>query len=140
MQLEDCLIIDDDLGVCEVLKMYCENLGVFRNILIANDGIIASSMIHNQKFGLILLDINMPKKSGIDVLKDFKHNANPNNIKKVIMISGDVKEESIREIVARGVKHFLVKPFDENSFKEKVTSVTTAGKKTKNDEGEVNLV
>jgi DNA-binding NtrC family response regulator len=33
----DVLIIDDDASICEILKGYCENMGCFRNILIAQD-------------------------------------------------------------------------------------------------------
>ena len=60
--IKDYLIIDDDKDIVEVLTMYCENMGVFRNILVSRDGVDASKP-HNQTFSLILMDITMPKKS-----------------------------------------------------------------------------
>jgi len=37
-------------------------MGCFKNIVLANDGITATQKLRNQKFSLILLDMNMPKK------------------------------------------------------------------------------
>ena len=66
--LGDVLIVDDDADLCNIVKSYCKNMGCFRNILIANDGSNASAKMRNQKFALILLDVNMPKKKGMAAL------------------------------------------------------------------------
>jgi len=65
----DVIISDDESSVLDVLEMYCENLGCFRNIIKAKDGSEASKKLANQKFCLILLDINMPRKTGVDIIK-----------------------------------------------------------------------
>ena len=118
----DCLIIDDEKDVCEVLKIYCENLGVFRNVIVAKDGVMGTNKLHNQKFGLILLDINMPKKSGLDVLKEFDGDQK-NNFESVVVVSGELNKEKLTTILGKGVKNFIIKPFTEAQFQDKVLPI-----------------
>ena len=122
---DDVIIIDDDREVLSVLEMYCENLGVFRNIIKAKDGSEASKKLANQKFACILLDINMPKKSGVDILREFDKDQ-ANDLSSVIIVSGELNKTVLQEAMKRGVKNFIVKPFDEDQFSSKVLSVLKA--------------
>lgn len=118
----DVLIVDDDKNICEILKEYCQNMGCFKNIVFANDGIMATQKLRNQKFSLILLDMNMPKKSGLDLLGEFEKGA-LNQRESVLIVSGTLEKELISKILDRGVKTFLVKPFDEPSFQDRVLKI-----------------
>ena len=118
----DVLICDDDAGICEILKEYCSNLGCFKNIVIANDGIMATQKLRNQKFALILLDVNMPKKSGYDLIGEFTSNS-LNHKDNILIVSGALEKDIIAKIIQSGVKNFLVKPFDEAGFQEKVLKI-----------------
>lgn len=120
---EDVIIIDDDRGVIEVLELYCENLGIFRNIIKAKDGSEASKKLANQKFCLILLDINMPRKSGVDIIKEVADKNHPNSLESIVIVSGELNKTVLAEAMKRGVKNFLVKPFDETQFIERVRGV-----------------
>lgn len=118
----DVLIVDDDKNICEILKEYCINMGCFKNIVLAHDGITATQKLRNQKFALILLDMNMPKKSGYDLIAEFDTGAN--NLKEhILVVSGTLEKELIAKIIGRGVKTFLVKPFDEQSFQDRVLKI-----------------
>ncbi len=118
----DVLIVDDDLDICDILKEYCQNLGCFKNIVSANDGIMATQKLRNQKFSLILLDMNMPKKSGLDLLAEF-HKTSLNQKESVLIVSGTLEKEVIAKAIELGVKTFLVKPFDETMFQERVLKI-----------------
>ena len=120
-QFGDAIVIDDDPNICSLLKTYLEDMGVFRNIVTAADGSIAANKLQNQKFALILLDINMPKKSGLDILKEFDKN-NPNNVNNVLIVSGELAKHTLTVAMDRGVTNFLTKPFDQEAFKSKVIS------------------
>jgi response regulator of citrate/malate metabolism len=120
---DDVIIIDDDHGVLEVLELYCENLGCFRNIIKARDGSEASKKLENQKFALILLDINMPKKSGVDIIKELADKNHVNSLDSVVIVSGELNKTVLAESMKRGVKTFLVKPFDETQFIERVKGI-----------------
>lgn len=121
-QFNDCLIIDDDRDIVDVLTMYCENMGLFRNILVSRDGVDASKKLHNQTFSLILLDINMPKKTGLDLLNEFD-DLNPNSLENVVIVSGELGKDELAFSLKHGVKNFVVKPFDEATFQAKILSV-----------------
>ncbi len=118
----DALIIDDDKDVRDVLVLYCENLGVFRTIITATDGADASKKMSNQKFTLILMDINMPKKSGIHLLKEFD-SVNRNSLEDVVIVSGELDKTKLTKAMEAGIRHFLIKPFDEAAFQEKALKV-----------------
>jgi response regulator of citrate/malate metabolism len=118
----DVLIVDDDKDVCEILKEYCTNMGCFKNIVFAHDGIMATQKLRNQKFALILLDMNMPKKSGYDLINEFE--AGALNLKdNILVVSGTLEKDLISKVISRGVKTFLVKPFDEPAFQDKVLKI-----------------
>ena len=118
----DILICDDDKNICEVLKVYCESIGCFKNIIFAHDGITATQKLGNQKFAVILLDINMPKKTGFDLIDDIIL-SEVNSIDSILIVSGTLEKELIQEIIGLGVKNFMIKPFDEKQFQEKVLKI-----------------
>lgn len=118
----DVLVIDDDLGICEILKEYCNNMGCFKNIILAHDGITATQKLRNQKFAVILLDMNMPKKSGLDLLAEFEPGA-LNQKESILIVSGTLERDLIERVIGKGVKIFLVKPFDETSFQDRILKV-----------------
>lgn len=77
-------------------------------VQICNDGEKALNYIMNKEIDVILLDLNIPKVNGIEILEKMKEN----NIKsKIIIISGETN--LIVEIISRklSVNQILVKPF-----------------------------
>lgn len=121
----DVLICDDDKNICEILKVYCEHMGCFKTIVFAHDGITATQKLRNQKFALVCLDINMPKKSGYDLLADFQVGG-INSKDNILIVSGTLEKDLIAKIIASGVKNFMVKPFDEQSFQDKVLKILSS--------------
>lgn len=118
----DVLIVDDDKDICEILRDYCHNMGCFKNIIVANDGMMATQKLRNQKFALILLDMNMPKKSGLDLLAEFDVDT-LNRKENILIVSGTLEKNLISKILTQGVKTFLVKPFDEPTFQDRVLKI-----------------
>lgn len=123
----DVLICDDDKDICEILKVYCENMGCFKNIVMAHDGITATQKLRNQKFALVCLDISMPKKSGFELIGDVEVGG-LNTKDSILIASGTLEKDLIAKIIANGVKNFMVKPFDEKQFQEKVLKILGSAK------------
>nr|BDT28592.1 response regulator [Bacteriovorax sp. HI3] len=123
----DVLICDDDKAICEILREYCEHMGCFKNIVFAHDGITATQKLRNQKFALICLDMSMPKKTGYDLIGEFDNNS-INNKDNILVVSGTLEKDLIAKILQSGVKSFMVKPFDEKQFQEKVLKILGAQK------------
>lgn len=118
----DVLIVDDDENIREILQIYCHNMQCFKNIVHATDGSAATLKLRNQKFSLILLDLSMPKKSGIDLLDEFDSKS-LNQKENIIIVSGTLEKELIGRIIGHGINNFLVKPFNEATFRERVLKV-----------------
>ena len=89
------------------------------------DGMDGIKKLINQRFSIIILDLKIPKKNGFQVLENIakKTSTNQNMVGSVIISSGNLEKDKINKAVKSGVKHFLVKPFDEEQFKAKVEVV-----------------
>lgn len=129
---KDVLIADSDKATCRILQQYCFNMGCFNNLIFAFDGVMASNKLKNQKFDVIILDINLPKRSGVDILKEIFEDKRPLNlISNFIMISDLIEKEKLEKLVSFGAKNFLVKPIEEAAFQEKVLKILKAKIPTK---------
>lgn len=104
------LIVDDEFGVRESLRQL---LKAYYEIYTAPDGEAALSMIKERKFHLITLDLNMPKLSGIETLREIREI----DIEvPVVIITGYGTQKDEREALLHGVNHFIAKPFDTNKL------------------------
>jgi DNA-binding response OmpR family regulator len=121
----NAIIVDDEEDVCETLKLYLENMNLFTSIVISGDGMDAIKRLINQRFSVILLDLKIPKKNGFEVLNNIckKTSTNQNFVTSVIISSGNLEKDKLTKALKVGVKHFLVKPFDEEQLKAKVEAV-----------------
>ena len=121
----NAIIIDDEEDVCETLKLYLENMNLFTSIVLSKDGIDATQKLINQRFSVIILDLKIPKKNGLEVLSNIskKGSTNKNFTNSVIISSGNLGKDILNKALKVGVKHFLVKPFDEGQLKQKVEAV-----------------
>ncbi len=121
----NAIIVDDEEDVCETLKLYLENMNLFTSIVVSGDGMDAIKRLINQRFSVILLDLKIPKKNGFEVLNNIckKTSTNQNFVTSVIISSGNLEKDKLTKALKVGVKHFLVKPFDEEQLKAKVEAV-----------------
>jgi CheY-like chemotaxis protein len=75
--------------------------------------------IHVHEAVLILSDINMPGKSGLELLREIKHKFE-NPPPKVMMVTAYGDEENYKQAMSLGADDFLTKPLDFNLLKEKL--------------------
>lgn len=69
----NCLIVDDAPVAREILVEYCKLLPVLRVVGLCSDAFEAREKIQQQQVDLLLMDINMPVLSGIELLKTLKN-------------------------------------------------------------------
>jgi DNA-binding response OmpR family regulator len=65
----------------------------------------------------VLLDLNLPRKSGLEVLKWIRSNSALNNI-IVIVLTSSTSEDDMREAYARGANAYVIKPADPTRLRE----------------------
>jgi len=116
------LIVEDDKTILRNLVSCVEKTGMFKHIITATEGDIASSKIQNQKFDLIVLDYNLPKKSASRIIDTIgKEKFNPDSI---LICSGELDKVKMRTLMQKGIRNFIMKPFTGKAFLEKVIELT----------------
>lgn len=73
------------------------------------DGAVADSVLATEKFDVVILDIGLPKKSGLDVLKTLRQNGNTTPV--LILTARDSIEDRVKGLDL-GADDYLTKPFD----------------------------
>ena len=100
------LICDDEEGIRESLKLILED---HFELIVTDTGEQCLEIIKNSKdVGLLLLDIKMPKVSGLDLLKVIKERHPQLN---VVIVTGYRSVETAAEASRLGACGYIVKPF-----------------------------
>jgi DNA-binding NtrC family response regulator len=101
------LVADDDASLSDVLTSELSSAGYVVDR--APDGNLAIDLLKKQGYDVALVDIQMPKVNGFEVL-DF---VRQNSLKtKVIMITGYADVQNAIKAVRLGASDFVSKPFD----------------------------
>ena len=111
------LIVDDDLNICEVLKIYLSKAGY--DVKTAGDGAEAVDTFRTYEPDLVLLDIMLPRKDGWQVCREIREQS----AKPIIMLSakGEVFDKVLG--LELGADDFMVKPFDMKEVEARVKAV-----------------
>jgi DNA-binding response OmpR family regulator len=104
------LVVDDEFAVRESLRMLLKS---YYAIFAAPDGGEALKILKERKIDLITLDLNMPKLSGIDTLREIRK---IDNKVPVIIVTGYGSQKDEKEALLYGVRDFISKPFNINEI------------------------
>jgi len=115
------LIVDDFATMRRILKNILKQLG-FKNLVEADDGTTAWEVLEGQKIDLIISDWNMPKMSGLELLKAIRSDENLKEL-PVLMVTAEALKENIIEAVKAGVSNYIVKPFTAETMQEKLQKI-----------------
>ena len=100
------LMIDDDLNICDSVKLYLEHEGY--EVRTANDGVQGVETFKLYSPDIVLLDIMMPKKDGWQVCREIRE------ISSVPIMMLTAKGEVFDKVLSLelGADDYLIKPFD----------------------------
>jgi CheY-like chemotaxis protein len=128
--LEILLVEDNPIDV-ELTKSAFQRAQITNPLHVVNDGEAALDFVfargpHADRTNahpprLILLDLNLPKKNGLEVLKEIKEDARTQNIPVIILTISD-DDEDINDCRRLGANTYLVKPVNFHNF-SKVTTL-----------------
>ena len=121
------MLVDDNEVIIDLYERTIENISDAEVVAVAKNGEEAIEILENnvENIDLIILDIVMPKKDGIDVLKFMKDN---NISKKVIVITSCNSEITIRSVTELGANYYILKPIDINTLAEKIKELSQDNK------------
>jgi PAS domain S-box-containing protein len=114
------LIADDDSVNRLLGKTIANNLNC--DVDLANDGNETIEKIKDQKYDIILLDIHMPGRSGIEVAHYMRNTLNDTST-KIIAVTADVIKEQVGEYFKAGMDDYLIKPYKELELFNKMLKV-----------------
>ena len=115
------LVVDDFATMRRIVKNILVQLG-FKNIVEADDGTTAVDVLKSEKIDLIISDWNMPKMTGLDLLKHVRGDANIADT-PFIMVTAEAQQDNIILAVKAKVSQYIVKPFTAETLGEKLEKV-----------------
>ena len=125
----EILLVEDNAGDVRLIKEALEENKFLNNLHLARDGVEAMELLHKEgkyvnavRPDLILLDLNLPKKDGREVLAEVKVDEDLKRIPVVIMTISKA-EEDILKTYNLHANCYITKPIDLDQFIKVVKSV-----------------
>lgn len=113
--MKDILIVDDEKEIALYAKEYFQNFGI------SADACFDDSFLQKEeRYKIILLDINLSNKCGYDIVKKIRENG---GLEHIIFISAREREEDIIQGYGVGADDYIVKPFQLNILLLKVKNI-----------------
>ena len=121
-----CLIADDYSTARRLVKDSLQQMGF--SCLEAENGNQAIALIQQTTLDLVIADVNMPEKNGLELLKDIRANDNMMDL-PVVLTMIEPLDELISDAKKLGMNDYLVKPFDVFTLSKTLDNVikTTGG-------------
>ncbi len=132
MEEKTIILIEDDPDHADLIIDTFEEQGIERSIVLVRNGQDAIDYFRGMKaiwkdviydkIALILMDLNIPKICGMDVLKFLKQDSAYSHI-PVVVLSTSSDKNTIDEAYENGIDRFVTKPVSYTEFLEKIESL-----------------
>jgi two-component system, chemotaxis family, response regulator Rcp1 len=120
----DILLVEDNPGDVRLTKEALKDAKVLNEIFVARDGVEAMDFLHKQgQFkeapvpDMILLDLNLPRKDGREVLAEIKKDPKLKHIPVIVLTTSKADEDIIKTYNLHA-NAYITKPVDLNRFVE----------------------
>lgn len=110
------LVADDSSTMRKIILRSLDAVGV-ADATEAIDGEEALDLFEPGKFDLVLTDWNMPRKTGLDVIREVRK---LDSDVTIIMVTTEAEKARVLEAIQAGVSDYLVKPFTAETLREKL--------------------
>ena len=118
------LTVDDFTTMRRIIRNMLRQLG-YTNIVEAEDGVEALSLLRREKVDFVISDWNMPNLNGLDLLKAIRADDNLKPL-PVLLVTAEALKENVVEALKAGVNNYLIKPFTAETLKEKIDAIFKA--------------
>jgi len=130
----EIILVEDNPDDAALIKAALEESHIVNNVIHLKDGAEALDFLfHEGTFAneplntrpkVIMLDLNMPKIGGIELLRKVKANENTQNI-PVVVFTSSKDDPNLKECYRLGVKNYIIKPLDFDQFKKAINKSIT---------------
>ncbi|GAB2823061.1 response regulator [Lentzea nigeriaca] len=125
----DVLLVEDDPGDALMTQEAFEHHKIRNTLHVVKDGVEALAFLRREgeyadapRPGLILLDLNLPRKDGREVLAEVKADADLRHIPVVVLTTSDAEEDILRSYSLHA-NAYVTKPVDFERFIEVVRQI-----------------
>ena len=125
----EILLAEDNPGDAKLTRKALEQGNIINNLHVVSDGVEALEYLRqdgeyadNPRPDLMLLDLNMPRKDGREVLEEIKSDAELRRIPVVVMTSSAAEEDIVQSYDLHA-NAYLTKPIDFDGFLDVVRSI-----------------
>ncbi len=115
------ITVDDNKTMLRIFRNLLTQIG-FNNIDEASDGAIALIKLKEKKYDLIISDWNMENMTGLELLRNVRANEATKDL-PFLMVTAESKVENVVAAKQAGVNNYIVKPFNAETLKAKLTSI-----------------
>lgn len=112
------LVVDDEPINVEVVVAYLEDEG-YGNIITYTDSVALLMQLENIDFDIVLMDLMMPRVSGLDLLQQIHDSERLRHIPSIIL-TASTDRSTKRQAINLGAADFLCKPFDPEELLSRV--------------------
>jgi CheY-like chemotaxis protein len=119
------ILVEDNLADVELVKISIRELDAPVELVHVGDGQELLNFLKSAslgEIGVVLLDLNMPKVSGLDVLKFMHHDPILKRV-PVVMFTTSSSKSDITKCYELGAKAFVCKPLDINDFNHSIKAI-----------------
>ncbi len=125
----DILLVEDNPGDADLAREVLEGTKIKNRLYVVEDGEAAMQYLHqtddfssSPRPDLVLLDLNLPKKDGREVLADIKSDPNLKRIPVVVLTTSDAEEDVLKSYDLHA-NCYITKPIDLGQFAKVVKSI-----------------
>ncbi len=115
--MQKILLIEDDTGIITPLSLYIEQSGY--SIIVCQNGNDAIELFTTEKPNIVILDINLPGKNGIEICKEIR------NISEtpIIVLSARESEDDKVMLLELGADDYVSKPFSPRELMARIATI-----------------
>jgi len=115
------LVVDDYQTMVRILRNLLKQIG-FTDVDDASDGQAALEKLRAKKYGLVISDWNMAPMTGYELLQQVRADAELSSL-PFIMVTAEAKTENVVAAKKAGVNNYIVKPFNAETLRSKISTV-----------------
>lgn len=104
------LVCEDDPAMLRIFQFLLQQQGI-RKVLTTSRGENVVALIAKDRPDLVLLDLMLPGRDGLDVLREMKANEATRSI-PVMVVSGKESHEQVQQAMMAGAIDYVIKPFE----------------------------
>lgn len=124
------VVADDDRDICELIKMQLTRHGF--EVILAEDGEIALRLIDEHQPAVALLDIMMPKLSGLEVARQVRNNPAMSTV-SIMLISARSSGRIEADLESLDIDGYITKPFSPKDLVQRINEVVNRPPAEKSD-------